>query len=222
MSITLNHISSILESHGNPAYADSMRAYLKNNFDFIGLKTPIRREITKEVIAESRKLPLDELVDLIDHLWDQDYREYQMLGLDIMIKNKEKFHHEDIPAVMNWLVQESWWDTVDMIASNVVGDIARRYPEARDQYLEEWILADNMWLNRTCLIFQLKYKEEVDLKRLFRYIGILNSDSRFFIQKAIGWSLRQASKCYPQEIRTFIDSQELSKLANREGTKYIS
>lgn len=222
MSISLNNISSILESHSNPEYADAMRAYMKHKFDFIGIKTPIRRQITHEIMAESKNLPLDELVDLIDHLWDQEYREYQMLGLDIMMRNKKKFHHDDISTVKNWLIQESWWDTVDMIACNVVGDIARRYPDSKDLYLEKWILADNMWLNRTCLIFQLKYKGDVDLERLFRYIGILKSDKRFFIQKAIGWSLRQASKSYPDKIRAYIASQELSKLAYREGMKYIS
>jgi len=222
MKISLNQLSTILESHGNSEYADAMRAYMKNKFDFLGIKTPLRRQITNEFMAQSKMLSHDELIDLLDYLWDQEYREYQMLGLDIMMKNKRKFHHEDISEVENWLIRGSWWDTVDMIASNVVGDIAQRYPDQKDEYLEKWILADNMWLNRTCLIFQLKYKEEMDLERLFRYILIVNSDSRFFIQKAIGWSLRQASRFFPEEISGFIDTQNLSNLAIREGTKYIS
>jgi len=77
-------------------------------------------------------------------------------------------------------------------------------------------------LQRVCIIFQLKYKNEVDTELLFKYILELKHSNEFFIQKASGWALRQYSKFNPDVVVEFIrENQDLSNLTKREGLKYL-
>ncbi len=116
---------------------------------------------------------------------------------------------------------KSWWDTVDGIASNAVGKIAAQFPKVISETIEGWAYGDHLWLQRASIIFQLKYKTATNEELLYRYM-IQHADSKeFFIQKAIGWALREYSKTNPQSVRAFIDEHSLPKLSVREGSKYI-
>ena len=219
--MTVEQLTETLEEHGRAEYAEAMEAYMKNKFSFYGIKSPQRRLLTKDFLKDAKLLPIDDLVVLVHDLWDYDQRDYQMVAVDILLANKKRFDIGQIEDVERWITKKSWWDTVDMIGSNVVGQIGLSSPDPLLPVLEKWIVNDNIWLNRCCLIFQLKYKEDVDLDRLYKYIHVVNHKKEFFIQKAIGWSLRQASKFYPSEIKSFISEQSLSNLAIREGSKYL-
>ena len=219
--ITIEQVTHKLEEHADDNYAPKMEAYLKNKFAMYGIRSPMRRTLTKDFIKQSKSLTISQIVDLIDDLWDYDERDYQLIGLDVLIANKKKFTPVELPAIEEWIITKSWWDTIDMIVPHGVGQIGNQKISDLEPFLERWIQDDNIWLNRSCLIFQLKYGSAVDLKRLFRYILIVNHKREFFVQKAIGWSLRQASKFYPQRVAEFIDMQQLSNLAVREGTKYL-
>lgn len=70
-------------------------------------------------------------------------------------------------------------------------------------------------------MFQLKYKERTDEKLLFDYILRSADSDEFFIQKAIGWALREYSKTNPQAVRQFIGEHELKPLSRREGLKIL-
>ena len=119
------------------------------------------------------------------------------------------------------ITKKSWWDTVDMLAQKQVGWIAKNHPEVIEETIEKWSVSDHLWLRRSAILFQLKYKENTNEELLYRYI-IINAESEdFFIQKAIGWALREYSKTNPQSVRDFIANHQLAKLSVREGSKYI-
>jgi 3-methyladenine DNA glycosylase AlkD len=134
---------------------------------------------------------------------------------------KNGFAIEDIHALEHFIVTKSWWDTVDLIASNAVGRYMLQFPEKRDTTIDHWRKSDNIWLNRSCLIFQLKYKDQTNFKLLKSLIQQYQFENEFFIQKAIGWSLREYSKTNPEGVRDFIEAIGLKGLAYREGGKYL-
>jgi 3-methyladenine DNA glycosylase AlkD len=118
------------------------------------------------------------------------------------------------------ITTKSWWDSVDAI-NIVVGHIAMKYPEVKEGILSKWKKSDNIWLNRVSIVFQLKYKEKTDTEFLSKAILHNSKTDEFFINKAIGWALREYSKTNKEWVRNFIESHELSKLSVREGSKYI-
>ena len=120
------------------------------------------------------------------------------------------------------IITKSWWDTVDRIASRLVGFYFREHKELIEPYTEKWMYYGNMWLQRTALLFQLKYKKETDTDLLFGYIQALAESPEFFIQKAIGWALREYSKTAPKTVKQFVDSTLLAPLSKREALKIIN
>jgi len=77
------------------------------------------------------------------------------------------------------------------------------------------------WLRRAAILFQLNYKKETDFELLSEII-LENLDSKeFFINKAIGWSLRQYARVDPRAVKKFVKSTSLHPLSRREAMKHL-
>jgi 3-methyladenine DNA glycosylase AlkD len=118
------------------------------------------------------------------------------------------------------ITHKSWWDTVDSV-SHIVGMQFRRYPETREQHLAKWRASNNIWLRRTAILFQLDYKIETDFELLCEIIRENLNSKEFFINKAIGWALRQYARVDPKAVKKFVDSMPLHPLSKREALKNL-
>lgn len=147
-------------------------------------------------------------------------REFQYLAIDYMDKVKKLFTPDDMKKIEKLLITKSWWDSVDAI-NKTVGYIAMKYPEVKEDVLLKWIESENIWLNRVSIIFQLKYKEKTDTEFLSKAILHNSQTEEFFINKAIGWALRQYSKTNREWVKNFIQQNPLQPLSVKEGSKYL-
>ncbi|WP_025728217.1 DNA alkylation repair protein [Heyndrickxia ginsengihumi] len=217
----IQHLINIYFQQSDIEYAEWSREYLRNQFDFLGIRTPIRRKLTKQFMKEYGLPARNQLKEVILLLWDLPHREYQKAALDILENVKKTL----LPTDMEWLekliVTKSWWDTVDALAPNIMGYLFQTFPELIQQYPENWIESDNIWLQRSAILFQLKYKLETDDELLFRYILRRADSNEFFVQKVIGWVLREYAKTEPEKIRTFVEQHELKALSRREALKHL-
>lgn len=216
----LNQLRNLFCEHANECSARKMKSYMRNQFEFFGIQSPLRKELTKRFLNEYGFPREDQIVEVITELWNMKERELQNAALQIMDMRKRKFHMDDIKLIEQTAVEKSWWDTVDHIASNHAGHYFAKFPEQR-YIADEWIRSDNFWLQRMAILFQLKYKQDTDINRLFTYIKMTADSNEFFIQKAIGWSLRQYSKYDPEAVLHFVESNPLSNLSKREALKVI-
>ena len=221
MKTYLSPLIKSLEATRNPEAAAGARAYMKNQFEFLGTGTQKRRDLMKEFFSEYGYPEPSELKEFSLYLWELPEREYQHLALDTLRKMARKLRKEDILWIEKLIIRKSWWDTVDGLSSWIVGEYFKEFPQQIKPVTEKWMDSDNMWLQRVCLLFQLHYKESTDTKLLAHYITRLSKHPDFFIRKAIGWILRQYSKTDPEWVRDYIDKHELSGLSVREGSKYI-
>ncbi len=200
--------------------AADMAAYLKNQFAFLGIQKPQRAELSREILKQKKKDKTADW-DFIFLMFDQPEREFQYLAVDYLIAAKGLLTADDLIHVEKLIVTKSWWDTVDLIASTVVGDICARHPEAKETVVAGWIHSDNMWLKRVSILFQLKYKDKTDTAFLSRAIQSNCGTKEFFLNKAIGWALREYSKTNPEWVRDFLAENKLSTLSVKEASKYI-
>ncbi|MEG1132312.1 MAG: DNA alkylation repair protein, partial [Romboutsia sp.] len=167
-----------------------------------------------------KKTPIDK--DLVNDLWNQPYREYQYLAIDYLIKKKKQFEKEDIFLIKNLIETKSWWDSVDLIATYLLGELCKLYPELVDEYIVKWSKDSNMWIRRSAILYQLKYKESIDIEILEIVMKNNENDKEFFIRKAIGWILREYSKTNKTWVLNFINRNEnLSNLTVKEASKYL-
>jgi 3-methyladenine DNA glycosylase AlkD len=126
-----------------------------------------------------------------------------------------------IKTIEYMLVTKSWWDTVDTIAGGTLGVHFQRFPEVRQKYLAKWRASDNVWLRRSAILFQLNYKKETDFGLLCEIICENLDSKEFFINKAIGWSLRQYAHSDPKAVTKFVKSTPLHPLSRREAMKHL-
>jgi len=221
MNEVLATLTFHFENNRNEQNAEPMKKYMKNLFPFLGIKTPERNKLTKLFYQQSGILKLDFQHDVVLELWQQPEREYQYAAIDYIGRSLKKLVKEDLPFFEKLITTKSWWDTVDMLEQKPVGTIAEKYPEVITESIDSWAISENLWLRRTALLFQLKYKGNTNEVLLYRYIESNAESKEFFIQKAIGWALREYSKTHPESVREFINSHSLAPLSIREGSKYL-
>lgn len=218
----LNLLTKMLENQRNHENAVYMEKYMRNQFPYFGIKTPERREIEKQFFKETGILTEPFNKDFVWELWEMDEREYQNIALDYIEKSLKKLRKEDLPFFEKLITTKSWWDTVDVIGPKAVGQVALQNPEVIEETINGWSTHEIMWLRRAAILFQLKYKQQTNEALLYQYI-VKNADSKeFFIQKAIGWALREYSKTNPESVMQFIEGQQLAPLSVLEGSKYLS
>ncbi|MCA0989815.1 DNA alkylation repair protein [Pseudalkalibacillus hwajinpoensis] len=218
--IKLDRIQEELEAVQNKEEAKKMEKYMRNHFPFLGVKTPERRKAVKTVLKQERILDFQEIRPLLQELWLLSEREYQNVALDLLGHVKH-FPKESIALIEQLIVTKSWWDTVDSLSGNSAGNYFKQHPEEIKPVIDKWIKSENMWLNRSAILFQLSYKETTDWP-LLKQVILLHSDSKeFFIQKAIGWALREYSKTAPETVATFMNAHPLAPLSKREGSKIL-
>ena len=221
MPAYIQPIETEFRKHADPQKAVPMRKYMMNKFAFFGISSPVRKEIFDRHKLQYGLMPEGEEKEIVTSCWEMPQREYQYFAMDFLVRKKNKADKEMIGLYEYMITHKSWWDTVDMIAAHLVGAYFRKYPEYIPEITSRWMDSGNMWLQRTCLLFQLKYKEATDTKVLSSFIGILASSDEFFIRKAIGWSLREYGKTNPEWVIEFVSQTELSHLSKREALKRL-
>lgn len=209
------------EFEGNPVNVASMEAYMKNKFSFKGVKAPERKQQAKEFIKQSKNLSRSKRIDLIHQLYAKKEREYQYLAIDICEANAKKMIFEELVTYTSLIEEKSWWDTVDAWRK-IYGIHIKAYPENKERVFLLFYQHPNFWMRRVSIILQLSEKENTDTLLLEKSIKYDLQTDEFFIQKAIGWSLRQYSKSNPEWVSDFVNQTKLSPLAKREALKQIS
>lgn len=220
-----NYISTLeteFEKNANTIIALEQKAYMRNRFEFFGIKTPVRRSIQKPFLQKDMLPQRKELYPVIKYLWQKNEREYQYFTQELAQKYFERLDWVDIELYEYMITRKSWWDTVDIIATKLVGKYFNKFPEQIMLYTNKWMNSGNIWLQRTAILFQLKYKDQTDTELLSSIINRLNQTDEFFINKAIGWILRQYNRINPKWVRAFVNKTELDKLSRREAIRLIS
>lgn len=201
-------LRAAFEPNADAVRAEGMAAYMRGQFAFFGIPTPLRRRLTKEALA-----------GIAVALWDEPERELQYAGCDLLRRHVGVAGPGFVAVAATLLRTKAWWDTVDDLAAHPVGTLVRRHPELV-AVMDDWIESDHLWTARTAILHQLSYGADADAERLFRYCRRRASDSDFFLRKAIGWALRQHAKVEPAAVDRFVDATpELSPLSVRESRK---
>jgi 3-methyladenine DNA glycosylase AlkD len=206
----------------NDTDASFMKAYLRGQFEFYGIKSGPRREALKPLFSKDNLPSIDEMGGVVDQLWALPQREFQLVAVDLLIKTKTKLPVSTLDDVERWITTKSWWDTVDMLATHIVGTLFKNFPSETALYIQKWRQSEDFWLRRTALLYQLKFKTDTDVSLLLEVIKENKLDNEFFIQKAIGWVLREYSKTNAELVIKFIEQENIQGLAKREGLKWIN
>lgn len=213
---------SELKANENPEEALKMKRYLKDQFGFFGIKANERRNICKSFLRDHGLPKTGDLSEVVYYLWDQPQRELQHFAMEVVEKFLKKTDDQLLDLLEFMITNKSWWDTVDFIAARPVGVFFKQYPELIKPVTEDWMASGNIWLQRSALLFQLKYKQDTDFKLMKKYIDQLSDSKEFFIRKAIGWILREYSKTEPQVVVGYVKTATISNFSKKEALKWLN
>lgn len=199
-----------------------MEGYMRHLFPFYGVKSQPRKEIVKSSVKQFPIQSKSELITTFETLWKEEKRELHHIAMDLGERYKKFFDASSLSFFEKMICKNSWWDSIDRIAPTLVGSLLQKHPELVPE-MDRWIEDENMWIRRSALIYQLKYKEKTNEKRLFTYCESRMHEEDFFIRKAIGWVLRQYARTNPKSVHKFVEKNrsELSPLSYREASKYL-
>jgi 3-methyladenine DNA glycosylase AlkD len=206
--------------------AVGMRAYMRDQFPFLGVSTPLRRQATKTLVRDLSKVSGTELLAHAQALWALPEREYTYVGIDALARQVKHLGLDQIEGLLALAQQRPWWDSVDGLAG-VVGDVvrmARRANPNAQRCMDAALEHPSLWVRRIAMIHQLGWRAETDTLRLYRFARQLAPERDFFIRKAIGWALRDHARHDPEGVRRFLDqeSTRLSALSVREAAKHLA
>ena len=215
-----NKLYEEMIQHKNEEQAQKMSKYMLNKFEYIGIKTPERREIFKNFFKEYKN---EEKIDweFVNKCWENKYREFQYIAADYLKNMKDKLTIDDIPNLKQLILKKSWWDTIDNL-DMTIGALALKDSNV-NKILLEWSLDENIWLRRIAIDHQLLRKEKTNAELLEKILKNNLGQAEFFINKAIGWALRDYSKTNPERVKNFIEEnkEKMAKLSIKEASKYL-
>jgi 3-methyladenine DNA glycosylase AlkD len=201
-----------------------MRAYMLDQFAFLGIRATPRRQALRG-LPRLNTWTAPELLALAEALWDLPEREFHYVAVDLLAKHHRQLDLDSLPRLLQLVQRQSWWDTVDGLAG-VVGDILLRARAGQcdvQRHMDTWLSHSNLWVRRVAMLHQLGWKAHTDEARLLRYALALAPETDFFIRKATGWALRDHARTRPEAVRAFLSqhAQRLSGLTRREAGKHL-
>lgn len=217
----INTLESEFLKTGNAEIALEQKSYMRNKFEFYGIQATARRKIQKPFLSKAYLPNKNELDTIIKTLWEKPQREYQYFAQELAFKYLKQLEQKDIELFEFMVTHKSWWDTVDFISTKLMGGYFTIFPENKFEYVNKWLKSGNIWLQRSALLFQLKYKNNLDTNLLSSTINSLLGSNEFFINKAIGWILREYGKTNKQWLIEFANKTQLDKLSRKEALRLV-
>lgn len=222
----LMDLLNVLRQHHHPKDAAAMSQYMRQQFIFIGIKAPQRRQLAQPYFKQESQRMTQELDasinwSFVDACWQAPEREFQALAADYLKLLQNYLKADDLEQLKKLITWKSWWDSVDSLVK-IVGQLAHQSDAMKVQLLE-WSQADNLWLRRTAILHQLGMKTTTDTDLLTQCIENNLNTQEFFINKATGWALRDYAKCNETWVRDFLLTHEsqLAPLSWREASKHL-
>ncbi|MFY0481586.1 DNA alkylation repair protein [Flavobacterium sp. PLA-1-15] len=219
----IKDLEKAFQEHSNRENAIPMENYMKKHFSFYGVTAINRRLIFKTVLKQHQKEVSENAREIAKELFSKKQRELHYCGIEILIKElKKKYKKEDISLIEFLIVNNSWWDSVDTISKYILGEYLMQFPEETDKVVDRFSNSENMWLNRSAILFQLGYKQKTNSDLLFALCQKHSDSDEFFIRKAIGWALREYGKTNSSAVIKFVEINNLKPLSKKEALKNIA
>ena len=208
------------EENQDPKRAAQMKRYMRNKFDFYGYQSVARKAVYhQDLLLEKHQHTID--WQLLKQAWLDSHREMQYFACDYLIALEKYLQFEDLDKIRQFVEEKSWWDTIDSLIKPI-GKLGLRDSRV-DKVMLEWSRDSNFWLRRVAIEHQLLRKKNMNAKLLNTILENNLGQEEFFINKAIGWALRDYSKTDPTWVQGFIQTHqdEMASLSIKEGSKYL-
>ena len=215
-----------LRAAAEPGRAQAMARYHKQSREVIGVANPVLDALARDW---RRALEVGARVELARALWDSDIFEARITAAKLLTQARIRPDGEVWALIASWVADFDSWAIADHAC--MAGRKRIEAEPARVEQVEAWSRSDHMWSRRAALVIMLpwtrqRHPKPADLEIRERVLGWAAryvDDHEWFIQKAVGWWLRDLSKRDPARVRAFLDQHgaRMKPFAVREASKYL-
>lgn len=185
-----------------------LKKYIGTQYDFIGLSVPKQREVFKAAYEFSNLSPNEQL-EIWNEIW-QHSQLYEAMtqALFFVSQHKNAFDSKELFSVTkNWVGKIDNWahsdGLSDIFSYLLEKDAATVYPQ-----IKIWNKSANPWERRQSIVALLEYskkrKKVLPVNKLLPLVKPLLKDENYFVQKGIGWTLREIGNVYPKDTWKFL------------------
>jgi 3-methyladenine DNA glycosylase AlkD len=175
----------------------------------IPANVPAHRRVSKHVYSFSDG-PFNEQLLVWDHIWNNSrgfwIRVHATFFLERHLKKKEQLEAM-WPVIVKWQDSVDDWGLCDALAK-VYTKILEVEPEKVYRVLRQWNKADDLWKRRQSVVSLLYYsrtkKQYLAFSRIEVMITALLADKEYYVQKGVGWALRELRNVYPGEAHAYL------------------
>lgn len=216
-------VSEQLRARADPAKAVEMAAYMKTQMPFYGVQKPYRVPILRSLKKDFLPSSIEEYQDTVSALWKQKHREEKYCAINYATLFPQYVVFESLPLYEEMIRTGAWWDFVDPLAVDLVGDVLLANRKRMSPVIRKWSKDSDFWIRRASLLSHLHHKHETDEELLYESCLLLADETEFFIRKGMGWALREYSKTNQKSVRSFVkkNKNRLSSLTIKEASKYL-
>ena len=218
--MNVNQFINDLKALGSDVRAAADQKYHKSSRKHFGVPVPESRKLIGEWV---KKLTEEELIRLAEGLWETDLFDPMICATIILSHRKIKPSPKLWKTILKFLKDVDGWALEDQLAHAAWKSILHH--EQHLDEMEAWTDHPNFWMRRAALVYTLPYaKPGKDPERSLRWAAKYVADPEWFIQKAIGWWLRDLSAHNPKRVLSFVAQYEdqLKYVAKKEATRKIS
>ena len=215
-----------LRAVGNEERAVGAKAYLKSDFDFLGVAAKPLRAVARAFLADHSEIDRDALLRLVQALWQRPVFDLKAVAVALLERRSNVLASSDVELVEYLLRRSHTWALVDWLCTKVAAPVVERELEMTTAVLKRWSRDEDFWIRRASMLAQLPALRAGagDFELFASFASGMVGEKEFFIRKAIGWVLRDLSKKRPNLAFDFLldHVNEVSGLTLREGSKYLS
>jgi 3-methyladenine DNA glycosylase AlkD len=223
-SETADLLTDELRAVGRPERAEQEKAYLKSDLEFLGASVWEIRRVVQSFVRGAPPMSHDELLALVVALWDQPVHERRMAAVVLLEVHPRLLSPADLPFIERLLRESGTWAFVDGLAGDVVGGILAAWPVEVTPVMDRWSTDPDFWIRRSSLLAEIApLKAGADLAPFLRRADAMLDEKEFFVRKAIGWVLRDASKRRAAEVVAWISprTHRASGVTMREVVRHL-
>lgn len=216
-----------LEAVADRTRAPAMQAYMKSSMPYLGVTAPRVRAVCRRVFVDVALPSAAAWQRAVLGLWRNARFREERYGAIALSGDRRASTFQTLASLRMYeemIVTGAWWDYVDELAVHRLGALLRAHPRPMARTMLGWSRSSDVWKRRSAILCQNSFKDATDLNLLYACIEPSLGSQEFFLQKAIGWALRQYAWTDARAVTRWVRAHEdvLSPLSRREALKNVA
>lgn len=185
------------------------------NMKVLGHRLPVMQKLVKDGFSFYSKTE-EEILKIWNFIWkNHDIHEMLYLPLFYYRNNKNKLSLDHWKVMKNWINKIENWEHGDSIAG-IYSYFYEMYPDKIYPTLKQWNKSKNPWKQRISILslifYASKNRKAPPLSKVLPLVEPLIGHKDKYVNKAVGWTLRECYKLYPKPTFAFI-KKHIKKLS---------